>query len=266
MRAALRHARLLARRLTAHHRLLPHFLVIGAQRAGTTSFYDALTQHPLILPALVKEVNFFALHYGRGPSWYRAHFPLARAAQHPRCITGESTPYYLFDPRAPDRVHSLLPDVRLLVLLRDPVDRAWSHYLRERRMGREGLSFEEAIDREGERLASEGGDFDAPHHRFHSYLARGAYSDQLDRWLERFPREQLLVLRSECFYSDPKEVIARVQGFLDLPAHEPERLRRLQEGGGARLDPRLRARLRDHFTKQEERLCARLGSGFRWSG
>jgi hypothetical protein len=265
MHAAIRRVRLVARCLTADRRLLPKFLVIGVQRGGTTSFYDALAQHPLILPALVKEVNFFGLHYERGLSWYRAHFPRDLSGDR-QAVTGEATPYYLFDPRAPARVHSMLPDARLLVLLRDPVDRAWSHYLRERRMGRETLSFGDAIEREGERLASEGDDFDAPHHRFRSYLARGTYADQLDRWLARFPREQLLIVRSESFYSDPREVITQAQIFLDLPPHEPSRLRRLQQGGGERLDPGLRARLREHFAKQEEQLGALLGPEFRWSG
>jgi hypothetical protein len=260
-----RSARLAAAWLDARQRPLPRFLVIGTQRGGTTSFYDALTRHPRVAPALVKEVHYFDLGYERGESWYRAHFPRLEVGGSGWTTTGEATPSYLWDPRVPARVRTLLPGVGVLALLRDPVDRAWSHYQRERRLGREDLSFEEAVAREEERLASEADDYTAPHHRFHSYLDRGRYATQLERWRLQLPPERMLVMRSEDFYQRPDQVLQRAFAFLDLPPFEPKQLRRLQEGSGKLIDPGIRARLRVHFSEEMDRLAEEFGADLRWS-
>jgi hypothetical protein len=261
------------RRLTSTLRALPDFLVIGVQRGGTTSFYDALVRHPDVRSSSVKEVHYFDLATDRGSGWYRAHFPVEGLRGRPRrWLTGEATPYYLFHPEVPRRVRSLLPDVRLIALLRDPVERAWSHYRREVRLGRETLTFEQAIEREEERLAEEVHAFPdldlryaAPHHHDHAYQARGRYAEQLERWLGEFPRERLLVLRSEDFYADPGAALAQAIEFLGLPAWTPQGPpRRLQSGGKAPLDPDLRRRLAARFAEPSQRLRELLGPELRW--
>ncbi len=116
------------RRLTSGSRRLPDFIILGAQRAGTSSLYYYLSQHPQILPAVRKELHFFDDHYRRGLGWYRSQFPTRGARG---TITGEATPYYLSHPHAPARIQRLLPQARLIVLLRNPVERAISHYFFE---------------------------------------------------------------------------------------------------------------------------------------
>ena len=185
----------------------PDFLVIGTQKGGTTSLYSYLTAHRHVSPALTKEIHYFDFHYGCGDAWYRAHFVPAAWLSARRKMTGEASPGYLFNPYTPARVAAFASEVKLIVMLRHPVERAFSHYQMSVRRGRETLSFGEALDRESERLlgerrqlGSEAAFAQGFSHRNHSYLTRGHYAEQLERWLEHFPREQLLVLESERFF------------------------------------------------------------------
>ncbi|MFN8451844.1 MAG: sulfotransferase [Anaerolineae bacterium] len=132
------------RYLTAARRLEPQFAIIGGQKCGTTSLYAYLLQHPRVV-SLFKEVHFFDNNYYKGRRWYRAQFPLAGAPSEDALITFDASPYYLFHPAAPQRVAALYPDMKLIALLRNPVDRAYSHYSHNRQSTAEKLSFEDAI-------------------------------------------------------------------------------------------------------------------------
>jgi hypothetical protein len=257
-------------------RLTPDFLIIGAQRSGTSSLYDHLTRHPQVAPAVRKEVHFFDDKFTRGLRWYRAHFPsslyrycVERLRGH-EIVTGEASPYYLFHPAVPRRVSQTAPGLKLIILLRNPVDRAYSHYNHECRMGRECLPFEEAIERETERLGDEAEKLldERIHfslrHRSFSYLARGIYVDQLEAWERFFPRERMLILQSESFYSDPPAALRQVFRFLDLPAWEPESYPKLPYPRYENLDPTLRKRLTDYFEPHNRRLFAHLGRELDW--
>ena len=248
-------------RATAFARIAPSFLVIGAQRSGSTTLHGYLTAHPRILPPLRKEVHYFDFQYAKGRAWYLAHFPgiHKRIADHLRAITFEASPYYMVHPLAPERIWAFNPEMKLIAILRDPVDRALSHYHHEVRRGVETLSFEEAIAAERTRLAgAERLMRQAPHfyshaHHHFSYLDRGRYARHLEPWLERFPREHLLVLRSEDLFSDPEQVMNRVFGFLGLPSQ------RVPTGAGRRqsyasIPPDLRERLRGFFAEDRQRL------------
>ena len=209
-----------ARLATASARRLPDFLVIGAQRAGSTSLFAQLCEHPGVAAPSHKEIHYFDLQSFRGLRWYRSHFPPAGRSR--GRITGEASPYYLFHPGAPARVAEALPDVRLVALLRDPVSRAYSQYQLSVRDGHETLGFEEALASEPERLAGEEarlvGDraYRSRAHRHQSYAARGAYADQLRRWYAHVPPERLLVVSSEELFSDPGRTTATVLEFLGL--------------------------------------------------
>lgn len=262
------------RRWTAAARLRPSFLVIGAQRAGTTSLYDVLARHPSIERARRKEIHFFDREWARGADWYFGHFPsrLNFAPPPPgaedRRITGEASPYYLYDPRVPPRVAELLPGVKLIALLRNPADRAISQYHHERRKGREDRPLEEALALEPTRLAAaarEASPYDSRAHRSHSYVARGRYAEQLERWLEWFPRERLLVLSSEDFFHDPGAVYRRLLEFLWLPRWEPPVFPRRNAGAYAG-DADLRGRLTAAFRADNARLYALLERDFGWDG
>lgn len=249
---------------------LPDFVIIGAQRCGTTSLYAYLAGHPRVAPAEEKELHFFDLNWDRGVGWYRDRFASARRRRlRRRPLTGEASPYYVFHPHAPARMAEVLPEARLIVMLRDPVDRAFSHYKLGRGQGWEDLSFEEAIDREPERLAGElermleDQTYRSFAHQHYSYLARGRYVEHLRAWVERFP-ERLLVLRSEDLYRDPGTEMARVLAFLGLEETPHRPLDALNVSDPVAMDPRTRRRLAEHFRLYNRRLEELLGRKMGW--
>jgi hypothetical protein len=264
------------RRVTSPLRLLPSFVVIGAQKAGTTSLYHYLGFHPNIALSDQKEVHFFDLNFERGTGWYRSRFPTFVAdTLHQRRTgssfkVGESSPYYLFHPHTPARLRELLPEARLIALLRNPADRAISHYQHERRKGREPLSLEQAIASEETRLAPElerierDPSFRGYEHRRHSYLARGRYAEQFERWHRYFPREQILVLKSEDFFRDPASVYQTVLRFLEVPEWEPPAFPRFNEGRYTMADQVMRKRLIAYFEPHNRRLYDLLERNFGW--
>lgn len=256
------------RERTAWARLLPGFLIVGAQRAGTTYLYDMLVGQPGVAPALTKEVHFFDVRYERGLRWYRTFFPPRLGRRPP--LTGEASPYYMFHPHVPGRVAESLPQIKLIALLRNPVDRAYSQYQHERRRGFETLSFEQAIEREPERLAGEeermlrDERYQSYSHQHHSYLARGVYAPQIERWLGAFPSEQLLIIAAERLYSHPGATLQQTLEFLELPAARSRSERQPSYPRYDEMDAGLRRRLTDYFAPHNQRLCKRLQMTFDW--
>jgi hypothetical protein len=258
------------RELTGALRGLPSLLIIGAQKGGTTSLFNYLAQHPDVLPPLTKEIHYFDLHYTRGVNWYRGRFPYNRQLRG-RSLTLDASPYYLPHPLAPGRAAELLPEVKLVALLRNPIDRALSHYQHEVRGGREPLSFADAIEREAERLAGEEqrlrddpGYYSFNHHRY-SYTGRGLYLEQLRRWAQHFPRARLLVLQSEWLFREPAAATAAVQGFLGLRPHRLERYETFYAGTyGREMPADLRARLAAYFEPHNRELYRWLGEEYDW--
>jgi hypothetical protein len=197
-------------------RTLPDVVILGAQRGGTTSLFDWLATHPHVAPSTTKEVHYFDRYYANGGLWYRAHFPLKGL---PR-VSVEATPYLLFYPPAPGRIATDLPrTTRFVVLLRDPVQRAISHYWHSVRLGAEDQPLDVALALERERLAGQdaivagGGESFA--HRNFSYQARGQYAEQLTRWFDVVERERFLVVESEALWRDP-QAPARTLEWLGL--------------------------------------------------
>jgi hypothetical protein len=263
--------------LTSALRLLPTFIIVGGQRCGTNSLYEYLAAHPGVGRAIpLPEVHFFDVAWHRGLNWYRGHFPVrvgrrARSeSEGPRLITGESSPYYMFHPLAVPRMATVLPDIKLIALLRNPVDRAYSHYNHERLRGHESLTFEEAIEREPERLSGEEerllteDGYRSFNHQHFSYVARGLYVDQLERIFDYVPRDQVLVLTSESLFTAPEETHLKALGFLGLPRSPLARYPQLNNGTYSGLSPSLRRRLSDRFADANERLVRLLGHDLAW--
>jgi Sulfotransferase domain len=267
VRKVARNAIWAAGRATARWRPLPDFLVIGAQKAGTTALYAYLRWHPGITGPSWKEVSFFDRHWWRGEAWYRGQFPL-RSGQR---LVGEASPSYLFHPLAPERVRSLVPDAKLVALVRDPVDRAYSHYQHEYALGREPLSFEDALAAEEERTRGDVERLVADPRAFshawwdHTYAARGHYADQLESWLEVFPRDQLLVVPSEDLGERPAETYAAVLAFLGAAPHALPEYPRVFERQYEPMRPETRAALAATFAEPNRRLEQMLGRSLGWS-
>jgi hypothetical protein len=263
-------------RLTSGWRLLPDYLIIGTQRGGTTSLYKYLAGHPGHPHALSKELRFFDSNYRRGMAWYRSRFPsrayraLARRVRGYDIVVGEASPDYLFHPRVPARVARDLPWARFVVLLRNPVDRAWSHYWHQAKRGFERLTFEEAIDREGDRLHGEldrmlrDERYESFERHHHSYLARGVYADQLDVWLELFPPARFHFERSEDLFAAPAATSRRVAEFLGLPPVELGSYHVYNVFAEGSMHPATRSRLVDYFRPHNLRLYELLGRDFGW--
>ena len=253
-------------RLTARWRELPDFLVIGAQKAGTTALYAYLRWHPSIAGPFWKEVSFFDRHWARGEAWYRGQFPLRSSGK----IVGEASPSYVFHPLAPQRVEEVVPEARLIVLVRNPVDRALSQYNHEVALGREPLPFEEALDAEEERLRGEQERMAADPRYFsrewwsHTYKARGRYAEQLERWLAVFPCEQLLILPSDDLGSDPARAHAQVLEFLGASPQRLDSYPRVYEREYEPMKPETRERLAAEFEEPNRRLYELLGRDLGW--
>jgi hypothetical protein len=258
------------RQLTGPLRGLPSALIIGAQKSGTTSLFNYLVEHPDVLAPLTKEVHYFDLHYARGVTWYRGRFPYGHLLRN-GTLTLDASPYYLVHPLAPGRAAELLPEVKLIAVLRNPVDRALSHYQHEFRYGRETLSFAEAIEREPERLAGEEDRLRADpayysyaHHRY-SYLRRGLYLEQLLQWLEHYPRNRLLVLQSERLFQDPAGTMSQVHEFLGIRSHQLARYKPFFAGDYDHGMPaELRTKLSAYFEPHNRELYRWLGTEFDW--
>ena len=253
--------------------MLPEFLIIGAQKSGTTSLYHALVSHAHVVPAFKKELHFFNFtnKFAKGSEWYRSNFLPPGSENGRSIITGEASPYYLYHPLAARRASQVVPQAKLIVLLRNPVDRAYSDYQHKFRDGSETLSFEEAIEAEEERIGGErermlaDETYLSPNHRRYSYLTRGIYVDQLKEWHEHFDRGQMLIIKSEDYFARTADVTNLVLDFLELPVWD----RKDAEGGKNRggydpMSPAVRERLESYFEPHNQRLYEYLGQDFGW--
>lgn len=265
---------------TAPFRLLPDFLIIGESRCGTTSLYFNLIKHPNVGSASRKEVNFFVWYYQHGINWYRSYFPLVlwkklKEIEGQPFVTGEASLAYLSDIYAPKRVWKHLPGVKLIILLRNPVDRAFSHYrsvhLWETQEEKETLSFEEALEKEDERIKddfimrSKNANYQALKYWLFSYKARGIYVERLKRWSAYFKRENTLILNSEEFFRDTEKVYYQVLRFLGLPLWRPkEFIKHSIATDDLKLKDSTRKWLIEYFKPHNERLYEYLGYRFDW--
>lgn len=261
------------RRMTSGLRAWPDFIILGAQKAGTTSLYRYLTLHPRVVAAHVKEVHFFDLNLGRGPGWYRSNFPYRSALGDgpARRLTGEASPYYLFHPHCAARIRDALPDVSLIAILRDPVARALSHYNHNLRNKRENRSFAQALDEEDGLLEGElrHMQMDPSYESFavqhYSYKARGRYAEQLDRYFEAFGRDRLLVLRSEDLFADPQGVFELTLAHLGLEPIQLGEFEQRNKGRYRRDEDATLAALREYFAPHNARLATMLGWDAPWT-
>ncbi|MDO6760237.1 sulfotransferase domain-containing protein [Tamlana sp. 2_MG-2023] len=198
----------------------PDFIIIGVQKGGTTSLFNYLSSHPKIKASSKKEIHYFDYNYGKGLSWYLRYFPYKWDAIGK--ITGESSPYYIYHPLAIKKIKKDFPNVKLIIMFREPLSRAYSQYKMELRKGKEKeLSFEEAvknfneINLEHEKLKNKSVLYSYSHQNF-SYLNRGQYADQLKEVYKHFTEDKVLLLKSETFFSKTKESLEEVYHFLGI--------------------------------------------------
>ncbi len=262
--------------VTKERRVLPDFLIVGAQRCGTTTLFRTLVQHPAVMPpTLRKGVHYFDLAYENDLSWYRGRFPtLAQRDERSqqvgrRALVGESSPYYMWHPLAPARIAHDLPDIRILVALRDPVERAYSAYAHELARDYETEPFVTALELEPRRLAGAEQALQASRgarhfaHQHQAYVTRGQYIDQLELLERELGRDRMLVIDAQDFWTEPEEQWTDVLDFLGLPPSDVA-FERHNARSRAPMDDALRTKLEAHFLPYDDRLATWWGRTPSW--
>ncbi len=256
------------RKWTTAQRLLPSFIIIGAQKSGTSTLYHYLQQHPEIAMSFDKESKFFDRYYRLGIRWYRHQFPFKWRKKQ----VGDNTPFYLFHPLVPKRIAELLPGCKFIVLLRNPVHRAYSHFQMEKRKNRAlKTTFEEAIIGEQDRIEkAKQVLLSAPlevHHIYEntSYLSRGIYVDQINNWFQYFDKSQFHIIQSEHFFKNPKETLFGIYQFLEISEQYPRDMIPQNTYQYQRLTVKTLAELNSFYEPYNHALEMLLGTQFSWT-
>lgn len=244
----------------------PNFIIIGAEKCGTSSLYHYLRRHPAMLPPIEKEIDFFDIEYEQGLDWYLAHFPAI-----PRqggWLTGETSPNYLYSGAAPERVHQHFPTAKLIVILRNPVDRTISRFNMMVRNGAERRSFEQAMSEEmgqfNQALAKQAGNIRLPLLNGHRHIGNSLYYYHLQRWLKYFSREQLLILRSEDLFEQPEATIQQLYQFLEIAHHSETSYPKHNAGDYPPIDATSYAELANFFKPHTQKLENLIGQSLNW--
>lgn len=283
------------RKITNRFRMTPNFIIIGGAKCGTTSLYAYLMEHPNILPASIKEVNFFQYTTNSKTSFYRTHFPIKQQ----NLITGEASTQYLVHQLVPKRIHNLLPSVKLILLLRDPVERAYSEFNYMINLGAQiSTNFEDAIESELKRIniEKEHPEFVIENYNYFqpcfSYLRHGIYINHISNWLKYFPKEQLLILNTKDLSNNFDNLMDKTFDFLNLPKYKIKNTikknkiekirpisgneRNIYKNTGSKtqtlfnvqnyseMKPETKTRLRDFFKPYNKELFETIGEKFDW--
>ena len=259
--------------LTGPIRSLPDFIIIGTARSGTTSLYYNICQHPCVLPAAYDELGFFDSNYHLGLNWYRSLFPTFFSkwiVKHNKkfAITGEDTPFYIWSPTVAKRILKILPNIKLIVLFRNPIDRAYSNYHLGLRAGSENLSFEDAIEAELSSLnnyeiksKNKLEKYTTPR----SYIAKGFYAEQLKIWIKLFKKEQLLIISTENFESKPQETLDKIYDFLQIPKNHVINPEKHKVASYPKMKTETRRFLVDLYKKPNAELFGMIEQEFDWN-
>ena len=245
---------------------LPDMIIAGAPRCGTSWLYELADRHPDVEMAKPRrpEPKFFLddAVYGRGLDYYsKTWFPGIAAEK----VAGEKSTNYLESPEAAERIHQHLPDVKLVFMLRDPVERAFSNYRWSRMNELESEDFDTALDLEesGTRTLPE----ELRYARPFSYLERGVYSPLLERYFARFPRRQILCLRFEDIDERARELAEKLHRFLGVEVRPRDAdgldpVNRAPRDDGASMSSETRRRLEHYYEKPNRELAELLGPDF----
>ncbi len=262
---------------TWESRVLPDLVLAGVQRSGTTALFEALYRLPMVeRPRRGKGAHYFSYNYHRGWEWYQSQFPtrwwadLVESRHDHPMFCFDACPYYLFHPFAVERMAQALPDIKVMVMLRDPVRRAESHFHHSVGHGHEMLPFEEALAAERQRLTGEDDRMQrdwtywSHSHEHHSYVSKGLYAEQIERLYRHYPRDQVMVIQSEAFYHNPNRILADVTGWLGLPPVELDVTDDRNGHDYRQMDRAMRDRLIAIYREPNERLFELIGRRFDW--
>ncbi len=264
--------------ITGPFHILPNFLIIGCPKCGTTSLYEYLIQHPYIHSAQGKEIDYFDRLYDRGLNWYKIKFPskpskfFSEKFLKKPFISGEATPRYLEHPHAINNIKKTIPNSKFIILLRNPIERAISHYNMNFQNGYEYLSIEKAIEKEDHRIQGryekmqQNPNYYSWDWDLFGYKNHGLYVDKIKKWFKQFPKNQFLIINSEEFLENTSIIYHNTLRFLELPLWEPDeyRLFKQRKSTKPKIDPVLRNKLRKFFEPYNEELYSFLNKDFGW--
>jgi hypothetical protein len=245
----------------------PDFIIVGVQKSATGSLRKYINQHPQVVWAKQSEVHFFDKNFAKGLQWYKDYFPKRPSSHH---LLGEKTPAYMPNPQVPERLFSLFPKTKIIMILRNPVSRAYSHYQFNIARKAEHLSFEEAIDAEPKRTDGEerklrrDSSYISRTFMRYSYLNLGIYVDQIKRWYAYFPKEQILILTLDDLAKDPQRVVNEIFAFLELPPCDNIQFGNSKETYYEPMKPETRQRLVEYFRPYNQQLRELLNRDFAW--
>jgi len=247
----------------------PDFIIIGAQKCGTSTMFSSLRKHPDIFLPRKKELHFFDEKYDKGIGRYLRYFNRKKIPPTPFC-SGEASPFYVFHPLTASRIFQHFPDIKLILLLRNPINRAYSHYHHQRRKGRIAISFENAIYLEPDILKNrkeayfeDENNSDLIYRRF-SFLARSRYAEQLAVWYQYFSKEQILIIKSEDYFLNPPVTFQQVFDFLGLSPFEIVLKQEHEPSNYPPMKPETRLQLQEYFEPFNQQLYELVGRNFEW--
>jgi len=259
--------------ITSPLRVLPNFFVIGPGRTGTTSLYHYLDQHPSLSKSAHDELGFFDVNFHLGLHWYRSLFPSIFTKFRIKLkthffMTYDVTPHYVRRPWIAKRIKKLFPDSKLIIILRNPVDKTYSHYYLSTKSG-ETRTFEEVIEEEMNDISKWSIDSKDDYYFAtqveNSKLARGFYVEQLPVWFELFSKNQILIISSEELASNTKNVVNDIFQFLNLPEFEIPNIEKVNVSKYPKMNPETRKILIDFFKPYNEQLYKFLNRKFDWN-
>jgi len=251
---------------TASLRYEPSFLIIGGIRCGTTSLVRYLEQHPAIRIPATKEVHYFDWNSNRSTAWYRSWFPLMRPGKHEAVLAGESSPSYLMDPDVPARVAATMPSVRIILLVRNPVERAYSHFRLRRGRAYEPMeSFADTLADEPTRRKKAAARQQRTGAAIDCYFHQGEYAIGLERWLAQFDQDQILTIQSERLFANPKDAYGTALDFLGLSSHDLGHYDVHNAAPASSIDPDVRRHLAMRYEAPNARFYDLIGTDYGWT-
>ncbi len=253
--------------ITASSRVLPDFIIGGTVRSGSTSLYYNICEHPSVLEASYDEIGFFDSNYHLGIEWYRSMFPKQKEMNEIRkstgfAITGEDTPFYFWKKEAIERISEMIPDIKIISIFRNPVDRAFSNYNLGIRLKTEELSFEESIEEELNYIKRNG--FRNAVDRKRSYISKGIYEKQIKFWFEIFPKEQIHILSTEDMHKNPEKELQKIFKFLEIPEYTIKNPQKQKSAKYEKMNEKTRERLLNYYQPFNEKFFKIINQKFDW--
>ena len=254
-------------------RVLPDFLVIGAKRCGTTSLFYHLPEHPCIPKSSHDNMGFFNDNYHLGVNWYKSFFPTIFTRNKIKSKFGnflafDVTTTYMEEESTANNVYQTKPNMKIIVILRNPVDRTYSHFLKNVREKVEKRNFESAVEENMGRMKKESYEQHETKPKFivdeNNYLKKGLYALQLRHWLKIFPRENILIVSTEEFESDQQAIYNKIFKFLNISQFKVKNTEKMEKGSYPPMKSETRNLLLDYFRSHNQELFELINMEFDW--